>query len=139
MRIGLFVNLLSKRAPLVAVLALCAALVGAWTGAPVWLVNGLAIIVASLALVLLAARARRNQFTTTQGSGFTRLRDRIAHELAGQGSPPGFYLLGFFGIVTIFLTGFQSPYSNLAWAGFFLGIVWGIATARYPADDLSEH
>lgn len=139
MRIRSFLNVLSKRAPLIAVLALCASLVGAWTGAPVGLINGLAIIVASLAIVLLAARARRNQFTATEELGFTRLRDRIAHELAGQGSPPGFYLLGFFGIITIFLTGFQSPYSNLAWAGFFLGVVWGIATARYAADDMSEH
>jgi hypothetical protein len=121
------------------VLTLCAALAGAWTGAPVGLINGLAIIVGSLAMVLLAARRRLNRFKTTEELGFTRFRDRIAYELAGQGSPPGFYLLGFFGIVTIFLTGFQSPYSNLAWAGLFLGIAWGIANARYPADEGSEH
>lgn len=134
-----FLNVLSKRAPLIVVLTLCAALVGAWTGAPVGLINGLAIIVGSLAIALLAARGRRNQLKPTEELSFTRFSDRIDHELAGQGSPPGFYLLGFFAIITIFLTGFQSPYSNPAWAGLFLDVAWGIANARYPANDASEH
>lgn len=120
------------------VLTLGAALVGGWTGGPVWLANGLAIIVASLAAVLLLARGRRNELKTPEELGFTRLRDWIAYELAGKGSPPGFYLLGFFGFITIFVTGFQSTYSRPAWAGFLLGLVWGIANARYPAEDASE-
>jgi hypothetical protein len=32
------------------------------------------------------------------------------------------------------LTGFQSPSAMLAWAGFALGVVWGIVNAEYPAD-----
>jgi hypothetical protein len=33
------------------------------------------------------------------------------------------------------ITGVDSPYAKLAWAGFALGVVWGIVNARYPADD----
>ena len=131
----MFLDVLSKRAPRIVVLTLCAALVGAWTSVPVELTDGLAILVGSLALVLLAARGRRNQFKTPEELGFTRFSDRIAYELAGKGSPPGFYLLGFFGVITIFLTGD----SRLAWAGSFLGVAWGIANAQYPADEASEH
>ncbi|HKC01669.1 MAG TPA: hypothetical protein VKC17_00015 [Sphingomicrobium sp.] len=115
-----------------------AALLGAWSEAPVWLANGLAITVAFLALALLAARGRRNQFKTTEELGFMRIRDWIAYELAGKGSPPGSYVLGFFGILTIVLTGFQTPYAMLAWAGLLLSVVWGIVNARYPADDSAE-
>lgn len=138
MRVNLFFDGLSKRAPIIVVATLCAALVGAWTSGPVWLANGLAIVVAILAVVLLVARGRRNELTTSEELGFTRLREWIAYELAGKGSPPGFYLLAFFGFVTIFVTGIQSTYSRPAWAGFFLGVVWGIANAHYPAEDASE-
>ena len=109
-----------------------------WTSAPIWLAKGPAIIVGGLALWLLAARGRRNQFKTPGELGLTRNRDRIAYELAGKGTPPGSYLLGFFGFLTIFLTGFQSPYAMLAWAGFALGVVWGIVNAQYPAEEESE-
>ena len=118
--------------------ALGAALLGAWSGAPVWLANGLAIIVGFLALALLASRGRRNEFKSAEELGSTRSGDWIAYELAGKGSPPGFYVLGFFGILTIVLTGFQTSYAMLAWAAFFLGVVWGIVNARYPADETSE-
>jgi hypothetical protein len=133
-----FLDVLSKRAPVIVVITLCAALVSAWSGVPEWLNNGLAISVGILALVLLASRGRQNQFKTAQELGFSRSRDWIVYELAGKGSPPGFYPLGFFGLVTIVLTGLQSPSSKLAWAGFFLGVVWGIVNARYPADEASE-
>lgn len=122
---------LSKRAPVIVIIALCAALVSAWSGAPDWLPNGAAIVVGSLALVLLAARSRRNQFRTTEDQS----RDWIAYELAGKGSPQGFYPLAFFGIVTIVLTGIEAPSAKLAWAGFCLGVVWGIVNAHYPADE----
>ncbi|MEO6581291.1 MAG: hypothetical protein ABIN68_00595 [Sphingomicrobium sp.] len=42
------------------------------------------------------------------------------------------------GALTIAVTGFNSPYAMLAWAGFALGIVWGIVNADYPADEESE-
>ena len=131
--------MLSKRAPMIVAFTLCAALLGAWIDAPVWLANGLAIIVGILALALLASRGRRNEFKTAEELGAARSGDWIAYELAGKGSPRGSYVLGFFGIVTIVLTGFQTPYAMLAWAGLFLGIVWGIVNARYPADEMPEH
>ena len=137
MGIRAIVDVLSKRAPVIVVLTLCAALVGAWISVPVWLPNGLAIIVGSLALLLLAARRRRHQFETREELGFKRSSDWIAYELAGKGTPRGYYLLGFFGFLTIMLTGFQSPYAMLAWAGFVLGVVWGIVNAHYPADQES--
>ena len=117
---------------------LTAALLGSWVDAPAWLANGLAIVVAFLGLALLAARGRQNEFRSAEGLGSTRSGDWIAYELAGKGSPPGFYVLAFFGILTIVLTGFQTPYARLAWAGFGLGIVWGIVNARYPADETSD-
>ena len=138
MSVGAALDMLSKRAPVIVIITLCAALVSAWGGAPDRLPNGLAIIVGSLALVLLVSRGRRNQFRTAEELGFGRTRDWIAYELAGKGSPQGFYPLAFFGIVTIVLTGLQSPPSKLAWAGFALGVVWGIVNARYPADEPSE-
>jgi hypothetical protein len=116
-----------------------AALLGSWIDGPAWLANGLAIVVAFLALALLAARGRQNEFRSAEGLGSTRSGDWITYELAGKGSPPGFYILAFFGILTIVLTGFQTPYAMLAWAGFSLGVVWGIVNARYPADENSEH
>ena len=123
---------------MIVVITLCAALVSAWSGVPEWLTNDLAIGVGSLAVVLLVSRGRRNQFKTAQELSSSRSRDWVAYELAGKGSPPGFYPLGFFGIVTIILTGLQSPSSNLAWAGFLLGVVWGIVNARYPVDETPE-
>ena len=114
--------------PVIVIIALSAALVGAWTSAPIWLAKSAAIIVAGLALLLLAARKRRHLFDTTGEAGFTNNSGWIAHELAGKGTPPGSYLLGFFGFLTIALTGFNSPYAMLAWAGFALDVVWGIVT-----------
>jgi hypothetical protein len=62
----------------------------------------------------------------------------IAHELAGKGSPSGSYLLGFFALVAIMLTGFTGAYAMPAWAGLALAGAWGIANARYPTDGGSE-
>jgi hypothetical protein len=137
-RAGEILDILSKRAPTIVIMALCAALLSAWTSAPIWLARGPAIIVGSLALWLLAARGRRHQFKIPDELGFTDNRDWIAYELAGKGTPPGTYLLGFFSFLTIILTGFQSPYAMLAWAGLALGLVWGIVNAHYPADEESD-
>jgi hypothetical protein len=130
--------MLSRRAPEIVILALGAALVGAWISAPVWLAKGAAIFVAGLALLLLASRKRRNQINPINEAGAAQGKGWIAHELAGNGTPAGHYLLGFFAFLTVFLTGFQSPYAMLAWAGFALAVVWGIVNAQYPADEESE-
>jgi hypothetical protein len=122
---------LSKRVPAIAAFTLCAALVADWVSAPVWLPRGLAVIVGGLALMVLAARGRRYEASEDPDSD----RSWIAYELAGKGTPAGFYPLGFFAIVTIVLTGTVSPYSLPAWAALGLGIAWGIANAHYPADD----
>ncbi len=133
-----FIDRLSSRVPLIVIVTLCAALIGAWTSAPVWVANGLAIVVGILALLLFASKGRREQFNTAEEQDVTRSRGWIAHELAGHGTPPGFYVLGFFGVVTIVLTDYQSAYAKLAWAGFILGVVWGIVNAHYPADEGSD-
>ena len=70
--------------------------------------------------------------------GFTQNRHWIAYELAGKGTPPGSYVLGFFGFLTVVLTGFQSPYAMPAWAGLALAIVWGIANREYPTDEEAD-
>ena len=124
---------LSKRAPTIVAFTLFAALVADWINAPVVLPQGLAIIVGSLALALLAARGRRQ--VSAKDLGFDSDIGWIAYELADKGTPQGFYVLGFFGVLTIVLTGVQSPYSLPAWAAFALHIAWGMANARYPLDD----
>lgn len=137
MRAGGILDGLSARAPVIVIMALCAALIGAWTSAPVWLAKGAAIVVGILALVLLAARKPRHSFMAPGEAG-TDDRGWIAHELAGKGTPPGSYLLGFFALLTIAITGFNSPYAMLAWAGLALGVVWGVVNAHYPADEEAE-
>ena len=137
-RAGAILDGLSKRAPAIVLFTLGAALVGAWTSAPVWLAKGPAILVSSLAILLLVTRGRRHQFKTYDELDSTENRGWIAYELAGKGTPPGSYLLGFFSFLTIFLTGLQTPYAMLAWAGFALGVIWGIVNAHYPADEESN-
>ena len=46
-------------------------LVSDWVSAPAWLPYGLAIIVGSLALALMAARGRRSSFATKEELGFS--------------------------------------------------------------------
>lgn len=127
-----FMDALSKRAPSIAVVTFCVALLGAWTSAPIWLCNGIATLVGILALLLLVARGRRRRVNATDE---LNIRDVIAYELAGEGTPRGSYLLGFFGFLTIMLIGFQSPYRMLVFAGLGLAAVWGFVNVRYPAGD----
>ena len=138
-RAGGILDRLSRRAPGIVILTLCAALLGEWISAPVWLAKGGAIIVGSLALLLLAAKKRRPSFNSYDETGSAEDKTWIAYELAGKGTPPGSYLLGFFAFLTIAITGFNSPYAMLAWAGLALGVVWGIVNAHYPVDEDSDH
>ncbi len=131
MRDSVILDALSKRAPTIVAMTLCAALLSYWVTAPVWLPDSLAVIVGGLAVVLLAARGRRAHFATEEEPGLNGSKDWIAQELAGKGTPPGFYVLGFFGFVTIMLTGFQGAYSMPSWAAFALGVAWGVTNARY--------
>ena len=126
------IDTLSKRAPSIVVFTLCAALLGAWIGVPVWLPTALAVVVGSLALLLFAARVRRHEPAAAQDEDAPQ--NWIQYELANNGTPPGYYMLAFFGFVTIMLTGFQSAYATPAWAGLALGIVWGLANRTYPAE-----
>ena len=136
MRVSEAIDTLSKRAPAIVVFTLCAALVSAWMGMPVWLPTALAVVVGSLALLLFVARVRRREPETAH-EGDTP-QSWIKFELAGKGTPPGYYVLAFFGFLTIAMTGFQSAYATPAWAGFALGIVWGLANRSYPANDELE-
>lgn len=138
MRRNLIFGELSRRTPAIVTITLFIALVGYWADAPLWLPYGLAIIVGSLALVLMAARDRRAQVKTEEELGSNSSASWIAHELAGKGSPSGSYLLAFFSLVTIMLTGFQGPYALPGWAGLALGAAWGITNARYPTDERPE-
>jgi H+/Cl- antiporter ClcA len=135
-RISASIDMLSEHAPSIEVFTLCAALFGAWLGVPEWLPIGLAIIVGSLALLLFAARGRKGRRLGEPDD--EPGRNWIQYEIAGKGTPPGAYILAFFGFVTVVLTGFQSAYAMPAWAGLVLGIVWGIANRSYPADEEAD-
>lgn len=137
MRAGRFSDNLSRRAPTIVIAALCLALLGDWIEAPVLLATGFAVIVAGLALVLFAAK-RRGQFGNPNEGEPSSGSDWITNELAGRGSPAGSYVLGFFSILTIVLTGVQSPYAMLAWSALLLTIVWALVNARYPAEGGTE-
>jgi hypothetical protein len=120
---------------MIVVVTLCAALVGYWIDAPLWLPYGLATIVGCLALVQMAARDRRGRSTAAEEPGSDGEKSWIAHELAGEGSASGSYLLGFFALVTIMLTGLRGAYAMPAWAALALAAAWGVANARYPTDE----
>ena len=119
-----FIDRLSMWAPTIAIAVFLVALVGAWTDASASLFNALAIVVGGLALVLLFTRGMRHM----------KLKGWLAYELAGKGMPRGAYVLGFAGILTIFVCGLRSPYGTLAFAGFALAVAWIRANVRYPAD-----
>ncbi len=127
---GKMIDALSRRAPAIVVFTLIAALLCAWVGAPAWMPTALAVVVGGLALVLFAARGGRNARRPLDDD-----RSWVAWELADEGTPPGSYILGFFGFITIVLTGFEAPYALPAWAGLALGVAWGIANRHYPAED----
>jgi len=123
----------SRRTPTILIVSLCAALVGYWVEAPVWLPYGLAIALACLAVVLMSKRRPRPSVDADAGdSGW------LAQELAGNGSPSGTYPLGFCAVVTIALTGFQDAYATPGWAALALTAAWAIANARYPTERESE-
>lgn len=134
-RVSVMIDRLSKGAPSITVFTLGASLLAAWLEAPLWLPTILAILVGSLALVLLVTKGRQRNLGIKPDLEDEPRRSWIAYELAGKGTPPGYYILGFFGFLTVALTGFQSPYAWPAWAGFALGAAWGIANREYPADE----
>ena len=129
MRRASILDEVSRRTPTILIVSLCAALVGYWVEAPVWLPYGLAIALACLAVVLMAKRRPRPSVDADAGdSGW------LAQELAGNGSPSGTYPLGFCAVVTIALTGFQDAYATPGWAALALTAAWAIANARYPTE-----
>jgi hypothetical protein len=138
MRGRVILDALSTRAPTIVVVTLCAALVGYWTDAPLWLPYGLATIVGALALVQMAARNRRGRSAIAEEPESSTNKSWIAHELAGNGSASGSYLLGFFALVTLMLTGVSGAYAMPAWAALALAAAWGIANARYPTGEGPE-
>ena len=127
------IDALSKRAPSIVVYVLGISLLCGWVGAPVWMVTALAIVIGALALLLFAARGGGRGSPSVNHD-----RNWLAWEVAGQGTPPGSYLLAFFSFLTVFLIGFESAYARPAWAAFALAIVWGIANRQYPADEETD-
>lgn len=138
MRGNAILDALSRRAPEMVIATLAAALLVYWAEAPVWLPYGLALVVVGLALVVMAARDRRGRFTREDDPDASSDTSWIAQELAGKGTASGSYLLGFFSLVTIMLTGFQGAYALPGWAALALTAAWGIANARRPNNDGSE-
>ena len=132
------IDRLSERAPSIVVFTLCGALLAAWIDAPVWLPEAAAAVVGFLSILLFAARGRRGRFRDCEDEAEASGKSWLDYELAGKGTPPGYYVLAFFGIVTIALTGFRSPYAMLAWAAFALGIVWGIANRTCRSEDEAD-
>lgn len=130
MQFSSLIDLLSKRAPSLVAYVLCISLLCAWLRAPVWAVTGLAVGIGALALVLFAMRGGGSM-----ARGASDGRSWIAWEVAGQGTPPGSYLLAFFSFLTVFVIGFESAYARPAWAALALAIAWGIANRQYPADE----
>jgi hypothetical protein len=128
-------NRLSARVPTIVVVTLCAALVGYWANVPEGLPYGLAIVVGVLALMQMAARDRRARVAPVGEPDDGEDESWLTQELAGKGSPAGSYLLGFFSLVTIVLTGFQGAYALPAWAALALSAAWGVANARFVSHD----
>ena len=91
---------LSERAPSIVVFTLCGALLAAWIDAPVWLPEAAAAVVGFLAILLFAARGRRGRFRDCEDEAEASGKSWLDYELAGKGTPPGYYVLAFFGIVT---------------------------------------
>ena len=117
------------------VFTLCATLLIDWISAPVWIPKAFAAIIGSLAAALLVARGHRRRTSQPRDLGFENEMSWIQYELAGKGSPKGYYLLGFFCLLVMFLTGFNTDYAMPAWAAAALSIAWGIANASYPVDE----
>lgn len=130
MQFNSIIDALSARAPSIVVCTLIISLLSPWVGAPVRAVTALAVVVAGISLLLFAARGGRHSSRRVNHN-----RNWIGWEVAGQGTPPGFYLLAAVSFLTLFLIGFESAYARPAWAAFALAIVWGIANRQYPADE----
>src|SRR3954454_21906224 len=133
MRMAVTVDALSRRAPRIVGASLCIALLAYWFEAPLALPYALATI---LAVVAIAVAARRKRDERLVDSGAAKNDSWIAHELAGNGSPPGSYVLAFFAFITVALTGFVGPYALPGWASLALSAAWGFANARYPSDEV---
>lgn len=125
---------LSRRTPTIVAISLCAALGFYWAEVPEALPYALAIALCALALVLMATRDRRRRFIPDSEPDDDKPKTWIAQELAGQGTPAGSYVLGFFALVTIWLTDIQAAYALPAWGALALTVAWSIANARYRSD-----
>ncbi|WP_344700215.1 hypothetical protein [Sphingomonas limnosediminicola] len=136
MRASPMIDSLSKRAPSIVALTLCVTLLIEWFGAPALLPRALAALVGSLALLLLLTRGRRRPMHGPEERGSEQL-NWIQYEIAGKGSPKGWYVLGFFCFLALMLTGFDTDYAMPAWAALALAIAWGLANATYPTDEQS--
>lgn len=98
-RVKALIDRLAKHAPSIVVRTLCASLLAELAGAPAWMPRVLAIVVGSLALLLFVARVRRHDIATPADDAAPR--SWFEYELAGKGTPPGYYVLAFFGFSTL--------------------------------------
>lgn len=131
------INWLSKWAASTAIVVWIVALTGAWANGSERLFNGLAIIVGGLALVLLFTRGLP-RMASKEDLGFDSNRSWLSSVLLGRHYPRGSFLLGFVGLLVVILSGFNTPYGTLAFAGYAMAIAWVRANRRYPAESISR-
>lgn len=135
MRSSVILDGLSRRTPMAVGVGLCAGLLSYWTEAPDALPYAIAALLGSLALILMGTRGRRRRLARDSESADMGW---LGHELAGHGSPPGTYVLAFFDLLTIALTGFQGAYSLPGWAALALTAAWAVSNAHYPPSDEAD-
>ena len=134
MLVGQILDILSKCAPVIAALAFATSLLGRWASAPVMPFYILAVLVGLMAVTLAMTKGLSRTFKSKEELGFGRNRDWIAYLGSMKGRPRGLLRLSCFGFAALIISGLNQPYGNLAFAGWFLLIAWGIVNSRYPAD-----
>jgi hypothetical protein len=128
----------SLRAPVIIGVAIIAAVAGAWSDAPQWPFNPLAIALLVLAAVVWARRGLPRQLKSKEQLGFRRNRDWLGFEFSAKGTPRGYYALAFASWFALVLTGLRFPYAAVAIAGMALTVAWGVDRRRYPAEKLDQ-
>ena len=128
------VDAASRRAPLIIVAAIVAAVAGAWSNAPQWPFYALTLALLMLALIVWGLRGPARLLKSKEQLGFRRNRDWLGFELFAKGTPRGYYALAIVSWLAVVLTGLRFPYAAVAIAGGLLTVAWGENMRRYPLE-----